>query len=99
MSPVTIADKEADNAISRASEEAFSEYGLLGEGGSAKPSRNGRRWIIDPIDGTRDFVRGNRAWAVLIALEENGEVVAGMSYFPALDEMFIASRGAGAFCN
>ena len=56
-SPVTVADKEAERAISRAIEEEFPEDGLLGEEGSAKPSRSGRRWIIDPIDGTRDFVR------------------------------------------
>ena len=49
---------------------------------------NGRRWTIDPIDGTRDFVRGNPSWSILIALEEAGEVVAGISYLPALDEMF-----------
>src|SRR5437762_4627690 len=99
QSPVTAADKEAERAISRAIEETFPEDGVLGEEGSAKPSRNGRRWIIDPIDGTRDFVRGNHAWSVLIGLEEDGEVVAGASYFPALDEMFTAVRGAGAYCN
>src|SRR5882724_9885242 len=98
-SPVTIADRECERAISRAIEEAFPEDGLLGEEGSAKNSRSGRRWIIDPIDGTRDFVRGNRAWSVLIGLEADGEVVAGVSYFPALDEMFAAARGGGAFCN
>ena len=98
-SPVTVADKEAEKAISRAIEEEFPEDGLLGEEGSAKTSRSGRRWIIDPIDGTRDFVRGNRAWSVLIGLEADGEVVAGVSYFPALDEMFIAARGSGAHCN
>jgi histidinol phosphatase-like enzyme (inositol monophosphatase family) len=98
-SPVTIADKEAERAISRAIEEAFPEDGLLGEEGSSKKSRNGRRWIIDPIDGTRDFVRGNRAWSILIGLEADGEVVAGVSYFPALDELFSAARGAGADCN
>ena len=98
-SPVTIADKETERAISRALVEAFPDDGLLGEEGSARDSRNGRRWIVDPIDGTRDFVRGNRLWSVLIGLEADGEVVAGVSYFPALDEMYWAARGAGAFCN
>src|SRR5205814_5296150 len=98
-SPVTVADREAEREIARALEEAFPEDGLLGEEGSAKDSRGGRRWIIDPIDGTRDFLRGNRAWSVLIGLEAEGEVVAGVSYFPALDEMFTATRGGGAFCN
>src|SRR6266849_833299 len=98
-SPVTIADRECEQAIAHALEQAFPEDGLLGEEGAAKNSRSGRRWIIDPIDGTRDFVRGNRAWAVLIGLEEAGEVVAGVSYLPAMDEMFLAARGEGAFLN
>jgi len=98
-SPVTIADRECEQAISRVLIEAFPEDGLLGEEGAAKNSPGGRRWIIDPIDGTRDFVRGNPAWAVLIGLEEAGEVVVGVSYLPAMDEMFIASRGEGAFLN
>src|SRR5262245_27614313 len=98
-SPVTLADRECERAISRALEEAFPDDGLLGEEGAAKPSRSGRRWIIDPIDGTRDFLRGNRAWAVLLGLEEAGEVVAGVSYLPDMDEMFTAARGAGAFVN
>lgn len=98
-SPVTAADRESERLIAAALEEAFPEDGLLGEEGSVKESRNGRRWIIDPIDGTRDFVRGNRAWAVLIGLEEAGEVVAGIAYLPAMGEMFSAARGEGAYCN
>jgi len=99
LSPVTVADKECEAAIAKALEEAFPEDGLLGEEGSAKISRNGRRWIIDPIDGTRDFVRGNRAWATLIGLEADGEVVAGVSSFPASGEVFTAAKGTGAFCD
>ena len=98
-SPVTIADRECERFIASSLEEAFPEDGLLGEEGSSKASRNGRRWIIDPIDGTRDFVRGNPAWAVLIALEEAGEVVAGISYLPAMNEMFAAAINAGSYCN
>ena len=98
-SPVTIADRECERLIASSLEEAFPADGLLGEEGSSKPSRSGRRWIIDPIDGTRDFVRGDPAWAVLIGLEEGGEVVAGVSYLPAMDEMFSAARKLGAFCN
>jgi len=98
-SPVTVADRECERFIASSLEEAFPEDGLLGEEGSSKESRNGRRWIIDPIDGTRDFVRGNPAWAVLIALEEAGEVVAGVSYLPALNEIFTAARNMGSYCN
>ena len=98
-SPVSVADRECERFIASSLEEAFPEDGLLGEEGSSKESRNGRRWIIDPIDGTRDFVRGNLVWSILIGLEEAGEVVAGVAYLPALNEMFTAARDLGSFCN
>jgi histidinol phosphatase-like enzyme (inositol monophosphatase family) len=98
-SPVTRADRECEQFIARELERAFPEDGLLGEEGAQKPSRNGRRWIIDPIDGTRDFVRGNPAWSNLIGLEADGEMVAGFANMPALGELFSASRGGGAFVN
>lgn len=96
-SPVTIADRECEKLIVTELRQAFPEDGLLGEEGAAHESSNGRRWIIDPIDGTRDFIRGTRAWSVLIGLEENGAVVAGFAYFPSTGEMFQAARGEGAF--
>lgn len=98
-SPVTRADRECEQFIARELERAFPDDGLLGEEGAQKPSRSGRRWIIDPIDGTRDFVRGNPAWANLIGLEADGEVVAGFACMPALGELFAGSRGGGAFVN
>lgn len=96
-SPVTIADKACEKLIVEELSAAFPGDGLLGEEGASQESSNGRRWIIDPIDGTRDFIRGTRAWSVLIGLEENGEVMAGHAYFPALNEMFSAAKGEGAF--
>ena len=98
-SPVTVADREGERLIARLVEEHFPADGLLGEEGAYKDSSNGRRWIIDPVDGTRDFVRGNPAWAVLIGFEAAGEVEAGFAYLPAMDQMFFAARGAGAFLN
>jgi histidinol-phosphatase len=98
-SPVTIADRECEKLIVSAIAEAFPNDGILGEEGSTKDTGNGRKWIVDPIDGTRDFIRGTRAWSVLIGLEEAGEVVAGFAYFPATDEMFSAGKGGGAFWN
>ena len=98
-SPVTIADKACEKLIVEELTAAFPEDGLLGEEGASRESENGRRWIIDPIDGTRDFIRGTRAWSVLIGLEENGAVVAGHAYFPALNEMYSAAKGEGAFCE
>lgn len=98
-SPVTIADKESEKLIVNALSSAFPEDGLLGEEGANKPSKNGRKWIIDPLDGTRDFVRGNGLWAVLLALEVDGEVKAGIAHFPALRKTYTAIKGGGAFCN
>lgn len=96
-SPVTIADRACEKLIVEELQRAFPEDGLLGEEGAARESSNGRRWIVDPIDGTRDFIRGTRAWSVLIGLEEQGKVVAGFTYFPASGEMFSAARGEGAW--
>jgi histidinol-phosphatase len=96
-SPVTIADRACEKLIVEELQRAFPEDGLLGEEGAARESSNGRKWIIDPIDGTRDFIRGTRAWSVLIGLEEHGEIVAGFTYLPATGEMFSAARGEGAF--
>ncbi len=96
-SPVTLADKACEKLIVEEITAAFPGDGVLGEEGAALESTNGRRWIIDPIDGTRDFIRGTRAWSVLIGLEENGQVVAGHAYFPAFHEMFSAAKGEGAW--
>jgi histidinol-phosphatase len=98
-SPVTAADRECEQVIALALEEAFPGDGLLGEEGTVKASRNGRRWIIDPIDGTRDYVRGIPVWATLIGLEQDGKVVAGVAHFAGRGETYFASRGSGAFCN
>ena len=96
-SPVTVADRECEKLIVARLTEAFPEDGLLGEEGAMKESTNGRRWIIDPIDGTRDFIRGTRAWSVLIGLEEHDRIVAGFAYFPSFDEMFYAAKDQGAW--
>jgi len=98
-SPVTAADRECEAAIVRILEEAFPDDGLMGEEGAAKPSRSGRRWIIDPIDGTRDFIRGTPTWATLIALEEGDRVVVGVANLAAMGELYWASLGGGAFLN
>jgi histidinol-phosphatase len=98
-SPVTIADRECERLIAQALEEAFPDDGLLGEEGARKESKSGRRWIIDPIDGTRDFVRGNPLWSVLIGLEDGDEVVAGVVHLPLMRQTCWAGRGDGAFRN
>ncbi len=98
-SPVTAADRASEQLIASLVEEHFPGDGLLGEEGSSKESSTDRRWIIDPIDGTRDFVRGNPFWAILIGFEAAGEVEAGIAYLPAMNLLFHAARGAGAYCN
>ncbi len=98
-SPVTIADRENERLIVDAIAREFPDDGVLAEEGSRKPGSSGRRWIIDPIDGTRDFVRGNRFWCVLIALEEADESLVGVAHFPMLDETYWAVRGGGSFLN
>ncbi len=98
-SPVTNADRESEVFLAAALEEAFPEDGQLGEEGVAKATRSGRTWIIDPIDGTRDFIRGNPLWGVLLGLEDNGKPVAGVAHFPVLGKTYMAFTGGGAWCN
>jgi len=98
-SPVTTADKDNERLMREAIEREFPEDGILGEEGSSKAGSSGRRWIIDPIDGTRDYIRGNRFWCVLIAVEEADESLAGVAHFPMLNETYWAARGSGAYLN
>jgi len=98
-SPVTIADKDNERLIREAIEREFPADGILGEEGSSKRGSSGRRWIVDPIDGTRDFVRDNRFWCVLIALEEGDESLAGVAHFPMLDETYWVVRGGGSYLH
>ncbi len=99
LSPVTAADRECESLIAAAIEQVFPDDGFLGEEGAAKQSASGRRWIVDPIDGTRDFLRGHPTWGVLIALEEGRDIALGVAHFPAQDHTYFATRGGGAFLN
>jgi histidinol phosphatase-like enzyme (inositol monophosphatase family) len=96
-SPVTLADRENERLLFGLIDAEFPDDGILGEEGARKQSRSGRTWTIDPIDGTRDFVRGNLFWNVLLGLEQNGEAVAGAAHFPMLGHTYWASRGEGAY--
>ncbi len=98
-SPVTAADRECERLISQVLEETFPGDGLIGEEGALKEAASGRRWIIDPIDGTRDYLRGIPTWGVLVAMEIDRDPVVGVCYLPEQREMYWAARGAGAFCN
>lgn len=98
-SPVTAADRASEACIAGELAAAFPEDGLLGEEGGRAAARSGRRWIVDPIDGTRDFLRGVPTWGILIALEAEGEVAVGVCHFPAQGQTYFAVRGGGAFVD
>jgi histidinol-phosphatase len=98
-SPVTIADRECEKLIRGAIQNSFPEDGILGEEGTQIPSRSGRRWLIDPIDGTRDFVRRNPFWSVQLALQVGARVEMGIIYCPSSNEMLFAASGQGCYWN
>jgi histidinol phosphatase-like enzyme (inositol monophosphatase family) len=98
-SPVTVADREAETAARAWIAQHFPADGILGEELGEQPGTSGRRWIIDPIDGTKTFVRGVPLWGSLVALVEGERVLAGAAYFPAVDELVAAAPGEGCWWN
>jgi histidinol-phosphatase len=96
---VTIADREAEAYIRRQIAERFPDDGILGEEEGESPGRSGRRWIIDPIDGTFAFVHGVPFYGVLIGVETSGEMNAGVINIPALGEIVSAAKGVGCYLN
>lgn len=94
-SPVTQADRESEAIIVEILARAFPTHGFLGEELGARGSGD-TRWIIDPIDGTRNFVRRIPIWATLIALEEQGQVTVGVIHNPVTGDLYTATRGGGA---
>jgi histidinol-phosphatase len=98
-SPVTIADRSAEESAREWIGRRFPKNGIVGEEyGTVHPDAR-RRWIIDPIDGTKSFVRGVPLWGTLVAVCDGDEVVAGGAYFPAVDELLAAAVGRGAWWN
>jgi histidinol-phosphatase len=95
-SPVTVADREAEQRAVAVLREAFPEHGILGEE-YGEQGGAGPRWIIDPIDGTKSFIRGIPFFATLVALEEDGEITTGAVYAPAMGDLLYARKGEGAF--
>jgi histidinol-phosphatase len=98
-SPVTVADKRAEELIRTLVGQHFPNDGFLGEEFGDQPGTTGFRWVIDPIDGTRSFVRHIPIWATLIGLEYKGEQVGGVAYVPVLGLTYRALRGDGAHLN
>lgn len=98
--PVTVADRKAEELIRSRIERRFPKHAIVGEEFGLKETQgNTYRWLVDPIDGTKSFMRGVPLYAVLIGLEIDGVVRAGAAYFPALDEMIAAASGHGCWWN
>jgi myo-inositol-1(or 4)-monophosphatase len=99
--PVTSADRAADESLRRELGEAFPDYGWLSEETADDPIRLQRQavWIVDPIDGTKEFLTGIPEFAVSVALVEAGVPTVGVIYNPARDELYSAVRGGGTFLN
>jgi histidinol phosphatase-like enzyme (inositol monophosphatase family) len=96
---VTEADIEAERFLRRKIEERFPQDAVLGEEQGERAGSSGRRWIIDPIDGTFSFVHGVPLYGVLVGLEIEDEPVLGVVHLPALGEIVSAARGLGCFWN
>jgi histidinol-phosphatase len=98
-SPVTAADRAAEQAAREWVDRLFPQDGVLGEEFGEVRAGAARRWVIDPIDGTKAFVRGVPLWGSLVALCEGESVLAGAAYFPAIGELIVAAPGAGCWWN
>ena len=98
-SPVTIADRESEQAARDWIAQRFPADGILGEEFGSRDGTSGRRWLLDPIDGTKSFVRGVPLWGTLIAVAEGDRVLAGCAYFPAVNEIIAAAPGEGCWWN
>lgn len=99
-SPVTIADREAEDLLYSILSREFPGDAFLGEEQGERAGSSGYRWIIDPIDGTKSFIQGVPLYGVLVGLEDPaGDAVLGVVYLPGLDEMIAAARGEGCTWN
>lgn len=96
---VTHVDRAAEDAIKEVLLEAYPSHGILAEESGKTPGKSEFEWIIDPLDGTTNFIHGFPQYAVSIALAQEGQVAHGVIYDPVRNELFTASKGRGAFLN
>src|SRR5215475_15926282 len=96
---VSHADVKAERTLRAELLRTRPDYGFLGEEGGESQGDGRHRWIVDPIDGTLNFLHGVPHFAISIGLERDGEIVAGVIYQPTRDELYWAEKGAGAFLN
>lgn len=97
--PVTVADRTAEQTAREWLEARFPEDGILGEEFGETRAGAERRWILDPIDGTKTFIRGVPLWGTLVALAMGERILVGAAYFPAVGELLVAAPGEGCFWN
>jgi len=95
-SPVTRADRAAEELLRSEISHSFPQDGICGEEFGEQEGTSGRRWILDPVDGTKAFARGIPLYGTLVGLEEDGRAVLGVACLPALGEMVYAAKGLGA---
>ncbi|MFZ1470827.1 MAG: inositol monophosphatase [Paracoccaceae bacterium] len=96
---VSEADRNVELAVRAALAAAFPADGIVGEEGAPSPGTSGYTWVIDPIDGTTNFINGIPQWCVILACVHQGQTVIGVVHDPVHDEMHHARRGGGALCN
>jgi myo-inositol-1(or 4)-monophosphatase len=99
IDPVTDADRASQEAIFKRIKKSFPGHAVLGEEGKQQDESSEYRWIVDPLDGTVNFIHNLPLFSVSVALMHNGEVVAGVVHAPLMRETFVAQKGAGAYCN
>ena len=97
--PVTVADRAAESFLRERIGERFPEHGILGEEFGETNEGASVRWILDPIDGTKSFVRGVPLYGVLVGIEVGGEPAVGVAHFPVLGETVAGALGEGCFWN
>jgi histidinol phosphatase-like enzyme (inositol monophosphatase family) len=98
-SPVTVADREAERLMRQLIEAQYPDHSILGEEeGETRPGAS-FKWILDPIDGTKSFIRGVPLYAVLVGLERDGEMIAGAINCPAIGDLLVAAKGQGCLWN
>jgi histidinol-phosphatase len=97
--PVTAADRGAEEHVRAALAEAYPDDGIVGEEQGETPGTSGRRWFVDPIDGTKAFTRGVPLYSTLLAVEDEHGFAVGVIHLPALDETVWAGRGLGCWCD
>jgi histidinol phosphatase-like enzyme (inositol monophosphatase family) len=99
LSPVTIADRKAEERIVAIIRRHFPNHAVLGEESGASEGNEPIRWIIDPIDGTKSFIRGVPFYGTMIGVEIEGEAQVGVVNIPPLGEMYYGAKGLGSYCN